>query len=518
MNGWVPLFILPFFTTLLNAQIAPSVQWQKCYGGSSYDAISCVQKTVDGNFIIAATSESDDGDVSGNHGGEDCWIFLIDSAGNLIWQQCYGGSKDDWASSIVQTNDGGFVIAGSSSSNDGDVTGNHGLTDFWIFKIDGSGNLEWQKSLGGGFDDFAYSIQQTFDSGFIVIGAAGSSSGDVVGNHGAFDYWVVKLNSTGAIEWQKCLGGSDLDFGYNVRQTPDSGMIVGGYSISLDGDVTMNHGLTDSWIVRLDKTGNLVWEKSLGGEDYDAATDIVVLDDGYIITSIASSLGGNVSGNHGGDGDYWIVKLDESGNIVWQRCFGGSGSDKAFSTIETSDGDFLVVGYSTSEDGDITINKGFSDGWLIRIDTAGNLIWQKSIGGSDFDYTVFLEQMSSESFIIAGETWSNDGDISGNHGSGDCLIIKLGTDSATGIYSFQKSQLILFPNPVQNLLTIDLDNQTTNAIIGVFDLQRRNILLPSTIINNKAQLNTESLPNGFYTLQVTDKYSGKTSVAKFVKQ
>ncbi|MGB4094684.1 MAG: T9SS type A sorting domain-containing protein, partial [Bacteroidales bacterium] len=145
----------------------------------------------------------------------------------------------------------GYIVAGETWSNDGDVSGNHGNSDYWVVKLNSSGDIEWQKCLGGTNSDWAYSIQQTNDSGFIVAGYTHSNNGDVSGNHGYYDYWVVKLNSSGDIEWQKCIGGTNYEFANSIQQTSDGGFIVAGETLSNNGDVSGNHGYSDAWVVKL---------------------------------------------------------------------------------------------------------------------------------------------------------------------------------------------------------------------------------------------------------------------------
>jgi len=196
---------------------------------------------------------STDGDVNGNHGDADYWIVKLNSTGNIMWQKSYGGSSADYAESIKQTTDGGYIIAGFSESTDGDVTENYGYADYWIVKLNSTGNIMWQKSYGGSSRDEAFSIQQTSDGGYIVAGYSESTDGDVTGNYSEYDYWVVKLNSTGNIMWQKCLGGSGTDWAFSIQKTADSGYIVAGRSHSTDGDVTGHHGDADFWVVKLSK-------------------------------------------------------------------------------------------------------------------------------------------------------------------------------------------------------------------------------------------------------------------------
>ena len=230
---------------------APAIEWQKCFGGTDDDEAKSIQQTSDGGYIVAGETWSNDGDVSGNHGNSDYWVVKLNSSGDIEWQKCLGGTDWDYAYSIQQTSDEGFIVAGQTTSNDGDVSGNHGVYDAWVVKLNSLGDIEWQKCLGGTDWDDVNPIQQTSDGGFIVAGFTESNDGDVSGNHGNDDAWVVKLNSLGDIEWQKCLGGTIDDRACSIQQTSDGGFIVTGFTYSNDGDVSGNHGYSDYWVVKL---------------------------------------------------------------------------------------------------------------------------------------------------------------------------------------------------------------------------------------------------------------------------
>jgi hypothetical protein len=226
---------------------------------------------------------------------------------------------------IEQTADNGFIIAGSSKSNDGDVSGHHGLSteyDYWIIKTDNIGNIQWQNSYGGTQNDYVSNVQQTMDRGYILSGSSLSNNGDVTGHHGTLnpDCWILKIDSSGIPEWEKSLGGSDIDYGHFVIQSDDGGFVVANHTFSLDGDVSGHHGTNlnpDSWIVKLNNIGTILWQKSLGGSDYEAASCIQqTVDGGFIISGISKSTDGDVTLNHGTfTGDYWIVKLDTLQNV-----------------------------------------------------------------------------------------------------------------------------------------------------------------------------------------------------------
>ena len=198
---------------------------------------------------MAGSSKS--GNIAGNHGNEDFLVVKLDSTGALQWQKCLGGSGWDIATSVLQTRDGSYILTGTTASNDGDIAGSHGNADCWVIKLDNAGALEWQKLMGGSSDDRAYSVQETIEGGYVIAGSSSSDNGDLTHNSGYHDFWIVKLGATGTLQWQKSLGGSDEDESYSIYQTDDKGYIVAGFTMSNDGDVSGNHGYFDFWIVKL---------------------------------------------------------------------------------------------------------------------------------------------------------------------------------------------------------------------------------------------------------------------------
>jgi|GEM_PF-351621 len=407
------------FTTLL-------IEWQKCLGGSAYEELHSVQQTFDGGYVVAGYAYSNDDDVSGNHGLADYWIVKLNSVGGIDWQKCLGGSAHEQAHSIQQTLDGGYIVAGGSSSNDGDVFGNHGGNDYWVVKLNSVGDIDWQKCLGGSNNDTAYSIQQTSDGGYVVAGYTLSNDYDVSGNHGDADFWIVKLDSVGVIDWQKCLGGSSEEYARSIQQTSDGGYIITGETRSINGDVSGNHGDVDFWLVKLEPDGTLDWQKCLGGTNSDYPRSVQQTSDGgYIVAGVSWSTDGDVSGSHGAS-DYWIVKLESNGDLQWQKCLGGSSNDTAYSIQKTSDGGYFVAGQTYSNNGDVSGNHGAFDYWVVKLESNGDLQWQKCLGGSSNDAARSIQKTSDGGYIVAGYTSSNDGDVSGNHGSADYWIVKTG--------------------------------------------------------------------------------------------
>lgn len=408
-----------------------SIVWQKSYGGSNDDWISSIKQTSDGGYAGVGYSNSVNGDISDHRGGTDLWMLRLNINGELLWQKSVGGYGDEYSGydkAIDQTSDGGFIIAGSSNSNDSYISGNHGASDYLIIKMDESGEIEWQKCLGGSGYDGANAIVQTSDGGYIVAGYSNSNDGDVSGNHSGYDYWIVKLDAFGNLVWQKSLGGYGEDIASSIDQTSDGGYIVAGHSWSnAGGDITGNHGGTDYWIVKLSTDGNLIWQKSLGGSANDVCFSIEDADDGgFLMAGFSASNNNDVSGNHGG-GDYWIVKLNMDGALVWEKTLGGSSQENAFSIKKSHDGiGYLVGGTAYSNDGDVSGN--FSEppnSWIIKIDLSGNLIWQKSFGGNLDDAVWSIEPLNDGGFVVGGYSNSNDGDVSGNHGGYDYWIANI---------------------------------------------------------------------------------------------
>ncbi len=406
--------------------LAPQIEWQKTYGGSGVDIAYSIQQTRDGRYIVAGHTESSNGDITENKGMSDIWILKLGLDGSLEWQKTYGGSNEDFAYSIKETRDSGYIVAGWTRSNDGDVTENKGYYDYdaWILKLTFDGSLEWQKTFGGRHLDFAQSIQETSDGGYIVAGEASSEDGDVTDSKGLGDVWVLKLSIDGDIEWQKTYGGSETDYANSIEKTRDGGYIVVGQSRSNDVDVSENKGEHDLWILKLSTDGNIEWEMSFGGSSLEFAYSAHETKDGsYIVVGFTESNDGDISNNKGSK-DAWVLKLSIDGDIEWQNTFGGSGSDSFRSIQEASKGGYIIVGSTDSNDGDITKSKGMRDAWVIKFENDGSIEWQKNYGGSLSDGLRSIQETSDGSYIVAGFSYSNDGDVTENKGQSDVWVVK----------------------------------------------------------------------------------------------
>ncbi len=341
------------------------------YGGIATDSASSIQLTSDSGYIIAGTTSSF------GAGNSDFWVQKFNSYGEITWQKTYGGIDNDDALSIQQTIEGGYIIAGNTYSF-GTASSN-----FWVLKLNSNGEIVWQKAFGMANSDYAftYSIQQTIDGGYIVTGFTTNSFSY------SYDFWVLKLDSNGTITWQKIYDGADEDYGYSIQQTTDSGYIVAGDTYSF------GVSMSDIWVLKLNSEGAIIWEKTYGGANNDNAYSIQQTSDGgYIVAGYTKSFG---AGNY----DIWILKLNANGTILWQKTFGGADDDKvAYSIQQTSDGGYIVAGYTKS------FGAGNYDIWILKLNVNGTILWQKTFGGLYNDAAYSIQQTNDDGYIIAGQT------------------------------------------------------------------------------------------------------------------
>ncbi|MFI5170968.1 MAG: T9SS type A sorting domain-containing protein [Chitinophagales bacterium] len=366
----------------------------------------------------------------------------------IQWQNTIGGTGEDQLNQSIQTSDGGYILAGYSSSLiSGDKTlAGFGLSDYWVVKTDNLGVIVWQQVYGGSGDDKCVDIKQTPDGGFIIGGYSNSgiSGNKSEANIGSNDYWILKTDASGNITWQNTIGGSGNDFLTVIIQTTDGGFIAGGYSGSgISGDKTEpSNGSNDYWIVKLNAAGSIVWQNGIGGSGADLLKSIKKTDDGGYIAggNSTSPISGDKSEICFGGTDYWIVKLNGSGVVQWENTIGGTSDDQLNSVFQTTAGGFLLAGSSKSNFGfdknEMAIDDDYLDYWILETDNAGNILWQQTIGGIVDDILVKTFQTADGGIIAAGYSNSDDNEdkLEPKIGLNDLWIMKL---SATGNISWQ---------------------------------------------------------------------------------
>ena len=430
--------LLALITTSALAQITSEIVWQRCIGGSGLESVVEMDPTSDGGYICVGSGYSTDGDMIGSHGASDILVTKLASNGIVQWNRVLGGSLDDIGVDCIELQDGTIMVLGTTTSADGDVTENKGANDVWVIKLSPVGTIIWQHTYGGASIDLSGQIQESGNGGFIIWGATLSEDGDVIGYHsgtGAEDVWILKLDQSGAIEWSRALGGSSNDYGNMLLQTGDGGyLVLFNYIFSSDGDVSDYRGLGDIWLVKLSSSGNIEWSRTIGGSQLDNGVEIAELNGGEIIlVGQTGSSDGDVSLNHGGT-DVVLVKLSSAGTMLWERTYGGSLLDYSTDLLLSADGGYVLTGASSSNDFDLTNNEGQFDAWSVKVDANGTLQWQRSIGGSQTDAGTLMN-IDSQGYLLSGQTFSSNGDVQGSQGNNDIWLVML---SETGVLSWQR--------------------------------------------------------------------------------
>jgi hypothetical protein len=356
--------------------------WAKTFGGRLTDVGSSVQQTQDGGYIIAGRTYTQ------GEGHTNAWLIRTDAGGDTIWGRAYGGTDANWGNTVCQTTDGGYIVAGGTGAS----------REIWLLKSDANGNAVWSRTYGGISEHWGDCVGQTRDGGCVLVGSTTTAGA------GSADIWLLKLNAYGDTTWTRTYGYTSLDQGHSVQQTQDGGYIVVGNTRSV------STGSTDIWLLKTDASGDTVWSRVFDGgrTDYGHAVR-QTKDGGYIVTGRTTTY----SGWH-----VWLIKTDANGDATWTRTLGRSGDAEGHSVQQTLDGGYVVTGY----DG--------SDVCLIKTDTSGNEVWTKTFGWDGIDMGNSVQQTQDGGYIIAGSTSSygsgmedlwlirveSDGDVSGPSG------------------------------------------------------------------------------------------------------
>jgi hypothetical protein len=403
-----------------------AVKFAKTYGGASDDWAISVRQTSDGGYIVAGGTESF------GAGGWDALLIKTDANGNVQWAKTYGGSNRYRAFSVQQTSDGGYIVGSWISPASSTVD------DILLIKTNASGNLQWAKTYGGTGDDQVNSVRQTSDGGYIVAGGTESFGA------GDWDALLIKTNASGNLQWAKTYGGTSGDYAFSVQQTSDGGYIVAGTTNSFGA------GWYDIFLIKTNASGNVQWAKTYGGTGWDEASSVQQTSDGgYIVAGYTNSFGA-------GWYDIFLIKTNASGNVQWAKTYGGTNDEYAHSVQQTSDGGYIVAGYTRS------FGAGGWDILLIKTDANGNVQWAKTYGGTNDEYIIFhsssfAQQTSDGGYIVAGITRSFGAgsediflvktDVIGNIGS--CPIVRNVTPTVT-----TPSPTVTTPSPSVSSLSL----------------------------------------------------------------
>ncbi|MEM1327551.1 MAG: gliding motility-associated C-terminal domain-containing protein [Bacteroidota bacterium] len=433
------LFSLLFGSWLMG-QVAPIIEWERAMGGSSWEEMHTLIICSDGGILVAAITQSDnDGDILEEKMGDwDYWLIKLDAQGNELWQHRYGGNKADRIWVGQETKDGGFLIGGESRSDVGNDKSepSRGDWDFWLIKLDAKGNLLWDKTLGGsGWDAIRGDILETDDGGYLLAGVSDSDAGMDKSEdcRGLWDYWVVKLAADGEKEWDRTYGGDQRELMQAVLPMPDGGFLLGGESrsgVSGDKDDFLR-GLNDYWVVRIDAQGEMLWQKTIGGNWDEAIFDMVALGNTiYLAGFSGSAMTFDKTVPSYGSIDYWVVAIDRDGNKLWDKNYGGNGQDNAYDIRINEAGNLIVAGISNSpaNGSKQADSKGTVDFWVVYLTPDGEQIWDVAYGGDQRDVLTEIELLADGSIVMAGHTESiRSGDkLSEPRGLNDVWVAKTG--------------------------------------------------------------------------------------------
>ncbi|MDD5067061.1 MAG: hypothetical protein PHF84_08445 [bacterium] len=375
------LFLLSFILCLFPREQKAALD--RTYGAGEDEEAFAVQTKKNGGYILGGYT------FSKGKGESDGWVLNLNERGDVTWERTYGTEGEEKIHDIQQTREGGYVFCGMSCNDPKQGP------DMWIVKIDQKGDVTWEKLYGRPGNDMAYSVRQTRDSSYIIAGSTEARPGF------STDFWIIKLDANGNFLWEKIYGGKSYEEAYCIQQTAEGGYIAAGSTQS------KGEGGFDLWVLKLDQSGMITWEKTFGGANTDEGRSICQTSDkGYVVAGYNDS-------KAGGFRDAWILKLDGSGNLAWDKNFGGMDVDEARSVVETSDNGFLAAGFTTSK------GEGASDGWLIRLDKKGELLWEKTFGGKDDDLFYSIGTCPEGGFIAAGSTGSRGA------GAKDIWMLKL---------------------------------------------------------------------------------------------
>ena len=524
----------------LKSTSQPVIKAQKTMGGFQPDDLRSMDLTKDSGLIVGGTSESDSSGQKTEHsrGILDYWVIKLNSNEKIQWDKTIGGNYDESLGSIQQTRDGGYIIGGTSPS---DISGeksenSKGSYDYWIVKLDRSGHVEWDKTIGGNDYDALSCLQQTCDGGYILGGESFSNkSADKTANsRGSADYWVVKLNKHGKIQWDKTIGGSDIDVLYSLQQTKDSGYILGGYSQSnSSGQKSENgRGEYDYWVVKLDKNGQIKWNKTIGGNNSDVLYAIQqTCDGGFVLGGSSSSdISGEKTESNRGlyHFDYWIVKLNKYGDIQWDKTIGGIAEDILYSLQQTTDKGYIIGGASLSNIGaeKTEDSRGDYDYWVVKIDRRGQIQWDKTVGGNHGDYLHSIKEIKRNLYVLGGSSSSDSsGDKTANPRGGpydqDYWVVTLQyrnrpivasnpSEGLQKLFSINKNKLVAYPNPARNRLYIQCKTYVTLQLID-----QTGKILSSQNFAGYGFIDVSNLPVGLYYLKnITTGETQKISIVR----
>lgn len=527
-----------------NAQLV--IDWQQCDTGDlDLEAKDLVEIDNCQSFFVISTYEKYDPAFPPDYASDDIQLRKLDKYGQLIWYKMYGGSHEDAANRLLYNQKGEFFVIGSSYSSDGDISNDlyPSSTDMWIIKTDTSARIIWNKILGGSCKDYPMDAALTFDGGLVAIGATCSDDGDISHAYGGWDMWAVKLDSSGNKCWDFSLGSSAFEYGNGIIATADSGfLLLGDGMFTNDGNIDCLPEAESykGLLAKIDKNGIMQWHRCYGGTNNTSFLKAIETENGYILGGTTACDDGDMTGSgyHLGlisghpTKDIWLSNIDHEGNVIWQKCYGGSQGEYLSVLKKDGQNNLLVTGISSSFDGDVKGNHSISiydyDIWIIKVDiNTGQLLWQQCFGGNgQEEITHGIVQKNDSTWVLAGTAL---GPATGNL---TCSPPDMDDFTKDYIWTFEVTDTNLYvsstqptpvsisvqPNPVKDWLTVDysLSANFEQAVLNLTDLSGR-ILYTHHLNKNYGQhlINLSQFAPGAYFVTIQAGFTLKT--VKFVK-
>ena len=542
---------LLFLSTILGS--AQQVSWQQNIKSNTQDFLSQLSTTLDGQYLLSGSAIQNNSQLSKNQNlGYDFHIIKMNQQGQPVWDKYFGGDKHDFLTATTATQEGGFLLAGTSYSGLGfqKKGKSKGGSDVWVIKIDENGEEQWQKTLGTEAEEEVKSVIQTVDLGYFIAGNTQNKESAF----GSKDVWLVKLDKTGKVINQIYLGGEGLDEVEKIIPSKDGGALLGIYSrsnsventarktikeknIDAENDskntnsfinetdsplllsttyqpkTTENFGEGDFWIVKLDKEGKVEWQKNFGGKNDDHIKTLNSSETGFIIAGESRSSGsGNKRSSIQEGTDVWVIALDNKGDEQWQKNFNFNNRDVLMSvnTINDATGihtkGFLLGGYTQAED---KVEKNDETFWMLYIDSHGEEVWRKYVEGTEKqneERLVSANLFKDGSYVLAGTT-------APELGKENWKVVKLADRQIEQL--IEKQDLRIYPNPVQDYCYVEIGIECKDATINLFDMTGK-LTLQTKTQNSTTKLDTHSLPQGTYIISVNTE--SKTLTHKIVKK
>lgn len=495
------LFLMVLFATSIHAQQTPTIVWQKNFGGTRLDNDPHFVYNNNELLWVAAYTASKDHDVTKPVGKYGCYWFLqMDTTGYFYQEDCYGADHAANIRGIVSSGNE-FIMAGEAYDGGADVSMPDSLYDYWSIKIDRQGNKVWDSSYGGTQSEKAMCIAATKDGGLLYAGQASSNDGDVVSTNrkGMLNYWLVKTDSTGVIEWQNFYGDTTSSYWvWDIHQLSSGDYILCGGRWK-DSSQLM--------VAKLDDKGNEQWTVEYGSDGVDEGMSIALTKDGgFIVVGTIWAGGGDVT-RYIGKKDIWVVKLDSNGGLEWEKTYGGTNDDLGHKIIECMEGGYLFVGGTHSYDVDVVGNHssfGSRDGWVVKLDDTGRLEWQKCLGGPFKEWISEVVQLPSGSYILGGAAESYTGDLTGNYGDLDLWILMLNNPYYLGVSTPKwEHSFSAYPNPANDRLIVSTDRPVSGEL-QLLDMQGK--VIKSIVLGKQAKqyhIDVQDVPAGNYYIRIT---------------